>query len=347
MSATKDTIALVRVRLTQAGVPYSQDGQTITAQCPVCHVEGDDAQPMTAEVRGADVAFTCVNGCASGAIVEAITYRHDPRRAAYDAYRVTWTDDKVPKLILPGNPKHDDPIAIAAWCTSVFQLDQEHPVIGFKRLGRRGTEGHALVYRAGGAPPISFEPIGAMYSSLRFLPMLRTQLLSTDQQPYGFRNDHCATIAHVVQLGCGVSIGPDMAEEAATVVGHFTFTAKAVEGVTTYGTPVQRHEAIEALRPELDAYGKQASPNRYLVDENTGEMVIRVSDLQETARNYYAKGLHHGWLDARMDALGWTRVTSQGYQFPGREGRKGPHSRCVVYRGHLPEISENDSQVNT
>ncbi len=36
--------------------------------------------------------------------------------------------------------------------------------------------------------------------------------------------------------------------------------------------------------------------------------MVRVSDLRESARSTIGSGLAHGWLDARMDDLGWTRL---------------------------------------
>lgn len=180
------------------------------------------------------------------------------------------------------------------------------------------------------------------------VPMLDTQLQPTDGEPYGFKDEHCKRIGRVIGLACGVCAAPDAAQEAAAIVGTFTLSAKAVEGLTTYGTPAQRHEAVEALRPELDTHsGRAIGPSCYLIDDSTGELVIRVSDLQEAARRHVGASLPHGWVDARIDNLGWARAHLQGYAHAGREGRKGPHSRCDVYRGHLPSDDADEASVNT
>jgi hypothetical protein len=61
--------------------------------------------------------------------------------------------------------------------------------------------------------------------------------------------------------------------------------------------------------------------------------VIAVSDLAEAARRHTGSGLTRGWLEARMDALGWKRITLDGHLESGRDGRKGPHARICAYRG--------------
>ena len=105
--------------------------------------------------------------------------------------------------------------------------------------------------------------------------------------------------------------------------------------LTTYGTAAQRYEAATALRPDLG--GK-----RYFQDKNTGEYVIRVSDLQKMAREVYGGSIERGWLDARMEALGWERRTLDGHARPGTAGRHGPHAKVSVYRGHLPPPTDVD-----
>jgi hypothetical protein len=87
------------------------------------------------------------------------------------------------------------------------------------------------------------------------------------------------------------------------------------------------------LRRALDsATGRPVGPRRYLIDSESGELVIAVSDLADAARRHVGTSLRHGWLDARMDSLGWERVTLQGHALPGRDGRRqGPHARLYVY----------------
>jgi hypothetical protein len=338
----KDEIATVRARLLQAGLRYEvadDDPGAMTAQCPVC----DSIEPtMTVVITRNKATFSCSHGCEQPAIIAALGERHDPRRDILGAYEVTWTTDKTPKLVLPGIPPHDDLAGLAAWVTSVFRLDPRSPVTKMKHEGHRGPDGHVNIRRAGAAD-LRFEPITALYSARRMIPALGSQLLPTDDEPYGFKDEHCKRIAHVIHLACGACEAPDAAQEAGGIVGTFTLRAKAIEGYTTYGTPTQRFEALEALRPNGDGF---ATPS-YLIDDSTGEIVIRVSDLQTAAREYNGTSLHHGWLDARMDHLGWSRARVHGYAQPGRDGRKGPHSRCDFYRGHMPAEEAETPSVST
>jgi hypothetical protein len=73
-----------------------------------------------------------------------------------------------------------------------------------------------------------------------------------------------------------------------------------------------------------------------MVDDETGEIVIRVGDLAEAARRHTGGSLKHGWLDAILEDIGWSRVQVQGYAKPGRAGRReAPHSGGGFYRGNL------------
>jgi len=251
------------------------------------------------------------------------------------SYAITFTDSKPPKMVLPDVPAHDDPTGLAAWLTGVLQLDPAHPVVRAVHEGLRGPEGHVEIRRARAAP-IRFEPAAAMNSARRFLPVLAWQLLPTDGEPPGFRDEHCRRIAHVVRLLCGVSTGVREADETAGIVGVFLAAATALEGHTTYGTGAQRYEAATALQRAVDDQtGRPLGPARYLIDLNTGELVIRAGDLQAAARAFVGSSLPRGWLDARLANLGWQRLTLDGHALAGREGRGGPHARTVIYRGHL------------
>ena len=256
------------------------------------------------------------------------------------SYAVTFTDTKPPKLLLPEPPAHDDLAGLLAWITSVLRFNPQYPATSVVRQGRAGQDGHVEIRRAEVAA-IRFEPAATIDSARRFLPALGWQLHPTDGEPYGFKDEHCRRIAFVLRLAGGVCDAPDAAQEAAAIVGTFMASAEVVEGLTTYGTPAQRHEVAENLRSVV------LSPPRYLIDDATGELVIRVSDLQDAGRRHVGSSLPHGWLDARMEQLGWTRAQIQGYAHTGRDGRKGPHSRCDVYRGHLPTEDAGEDAVNT
>jgi hypothetical protein len=240
--------------------------------------------------------------------------------------------------VLPDVPAHDDIAGLCAWLTAVLRLGMEHPVTGAVHQGLRGAEGHVEVRRAG-APSIRFEPAGAIGTSRRMLSTLGWQLQPTDSEPYGFRDEHCRRIAHVLRLLCGAVAEATEVQETAGIVGTFLGGAVAVEEYTVYGTGAQRYEAAMALQRDLDANtGRPLGPPRYLIDSNTGELVIRTSDLQDAARRHVGSSLARGWLDARMDSLGWERHTLDGHALDGRAGRHSHHARSVVYCGHLPTV---------
>lgn len=261
-----------------------------------------------------------------------------PRPAAPDlgAYAVTWTDDKTPKLILPDVPEPDDAAGQAAWLTSVLRLDPRHPVTGARHQGQRGPDGHVVIRRAE-APAIRIEPAELMTSGRRLLGVLPFQLIPTDGEPYGFKDEHARRIAHVTRLLCGIADSLTEAQETTGIVGTFLSDATAIEGHTTYGETGERFAALEALQLPADPVtGRPIRAPHYLIDSQTGELVIRVGDLQTAARRHVGSSLRRGWLDARMDDLGWSRVEVQGYALPGRDGRRTRHLRVLVYRGHLP-----------
>jgi hypothetical protein len=254
-----------------------------------------------------------------------------------DRFAVTFTDTKPPKLVLPDVPAHDDTPGLNAWVTSVVRFDRRHPCTGASHQGLPGADGHVELRRAD-APPIRFEPAGAIHTARRFKPMLAWQLLSTDGEPYGFKDDHCGRIAHVLRLLCGDSRAMSERQETTGILGTFLLGAVAVEGCTTHGTGEDRYQAAVSLRPDgsgQEGWSSVRSP-RYLLDANTGEFVIRVGDLQEAARRHVGSSLPRGWLDGRMEALGWVRLSLDGREVSGRTGRHSDHARVLVYRGHLP-----------
>lgn len=336
--ATKDTIARLRVRLSQAGLTYSEENQKITSQCPVC--ERDEPSMIAGVTRG-QMTFQCSNGCDELTIIDKIVEKHDPSRPLHKAFAVEWTDDKTPKLILPGVPRHDDVVALAAWVTSVFRLDVRFPVVKGRHHGVRGPEGHIELVRAG-AQSINFEPAAVVSSARRFGPVLEWQLEPTDGEMYGFKDDHCKRIAHVLRLLCGASESQTESQETENIVGTFLHGARLVEGRTVHGTSAQRYEAASGLSSDGDGRSGGGWGTNYLVDSETGETIIRVSDLQETARRVIGSSLPRGWLDARITSIGWKRYRLDGHAAPGREGRRGgSHVRIDVYRGAWPVDDES------
>ena len=183
-------------------------------------------------------------------------------------------------------------------------------------------------------------------TSRRLHPALTWQLQPTDGEPYGFKDDHCNRIAHVARLLCGTCAAPVEAAETAAIIGTFLSDAIVIEGCTTYGATTERYQAILALKPRVDEQsGRVFGQSHCLIDSQTGEFVIRAGDLQGAARRHLGSSVPHGWLDARMDNLGWSRLTLQGYESAGRDGRRGPHLKCGVFRGLL--VADDDENAGT
>jgi hypothetical protein len=251
--------------------------------------------------------------------------------------------DAKGKLTLPAVPAIDDRAGQCAWLTAVFSLDARHPVTGGAREGLRGALGHVVLYRAD-AQPLRFEPASRINQPPRLIEDLSWQTLRSDGAVHALKGEHARLVAHVVRMLTDAAQALDEEAQTRGIVATFLADAQAVEGHTTYGTTAQRYEAADALQRDLDDHtGRPMGPTRYIVDANTGELAIRVSDLGEAGRRHRGSSLAAGWLDARMEALGWARVELQGYAQPGRAGRTGPHARCNVYRGHLPAIDADDS----
>jgi hypothetical protein len=256
-------------------------------------------------------------------------------------------DDKG-KLKLPPKPEHDDVDGLCKWLTGVFNLDAKHPVTDGERQGLHGPEGHVELRRVG-APPLRFEPVTRLSNPTRLREVLEGCSLHTDGEAPGFKAEHTYAIAHVVRMLCGHFERLSAEAETVGIVDAFLGDAVAVEEHTTYGTTGQRYEAAVALQRTSGEF----EAARYLVDSDTGELVLRVSDLAGTARRQFGS-LPRGWLDARMRGIGWQRLELRGFGLPGRQGRRqGPHARVNVYRGHLPledDEPENvleDESVNT
>jgi hypothetical protein len=144
-------------------------------------------------------------------------------------------------------------------------------------------------------------------------------------------------------LLCGASADLSETDETVGIISAFLTAAVAVEGLTTYGTTMQRYEAAAALQRELDEMtGRPVGAPRYLVDSSTGEYIIRVGELQAAARVHIGSTLARGWLDARMQSIEWVRRALDGHAAASRGGRYGAHGRVHVYRGLLPHVEETD-----
>lgn len=248
------------------------------------------------------------------------------------------------KLTLPDTPAPDDRAGQCVWLTVVLALDPAHNITGGHREGLRGAAAHVVLTRAG-AQPLRFEPASRINQPPRLIEDLSWQTLASDGAVPALKGEHCRAVAHVVRMLTDQTQAITDEQETAGIVGTFLGGAEAVEGYTTYGTTGQRYEAASALQRDLDeTTGRPLGAPQYLIDENTGELVIRVGDLAEAGRRHVGSSLPRGWLDARMHGLGWTRVALDGHRLHGRSGRAGPHARATVYRGHLPAAEGPDDE---
>jgi hypothetical protein len=246
---------------------------------------------------------------------------------------VDWDETtKPPTRRLPEPPAREDTAALLEWLTVVLNLHPAHPIKGVTLEGSAQL-GHIHLQRAG-APELRFEPASRIAKPLTLIPDLMFQMIPSDGEPYGYTVAHARRIAYVVRLLADTSRIDTIEAEMHGIVGTFTRVGIPVWGQTTYGDSEQRFEAADAMRPELDAHsGRPMGAPRYLVDEQTGELCIRVGDLQTAAREYVGSSLPRGWLDARMQHMGWQRITLQGHRLDA-EGRRAGHLFIQAYRGH-------------
>jgi hypothetical protein len=252
------------------------------------------------------------------------------------------TVDAKGKLVLPPVPAVHDIAGCCAWLTCVFNLNPRHPIIGGAHEGLRGPDGHVHLRRLD-APAIRFEPASKINAPGKLIETLSWRMIPTDGAIHDLKGTHCRQIAHVVRMLCGTTKRASDEQDTAGLVGAFLQGAVPVHNLTTYGTSSQRYEAARALQRDLDdTTGRPVGPVRYLIDENTGETVIRLADITEVARRYVGGSVPRGWLDARMDGLGWTRIRLDGHAQSGRERTGNPHARCDVYRGLLPAPDEQE-----
>lgn len=240
----------------------------------------------------------------------------------------SFTLDK--QLKLPPVPPLDDVPGLCLWLTCALNLDRQHAIHGGRRCGLRGPSGRAELFRVE-APPIIFEPVSRINTPLRLIENLTWATIPTDGPVPAYKGEHCRLIAHAVRLLCGAYETLSEEQETGGIVSTFLQYAieiDATKPVTTYGSTAERHDVAVALR--RDEFGHP----RYARDANTGEYLIAVNELQDAARRYIGSSRPHGWLDGRMEAFGWRRVTVSGYD-KAPDGGRGKHARIDVYRGLL------------
>jgi hypothetical protein len=251
-------------------------------------------------------------------------------RQERDPFEVLW-DKKKP--LLPELPADHDLAGLCGWLTSVLHLNRRHPVTRAFHEGVSGPAGHVALARLN-APTIRFEPASKMTSAQRLAETLIFYLQPGDSEPYPWTGVQTIKIARVIWLLCGAWKSSTVRDETEAIVSAFISAALEIRGYT-HGTPPQRYEAAVALRPEINGHG-QIVQYRYLLDLDSDEVAIRVGDLTAITRKVIGGSIAYGWLDARMDNLGWRRVRLEGRSIAGREGRReGAHARADIYRGKL------------
>lgn len=244
--------------------------------------------------------------------------------------------DAKGKLQLPPPPAPDDMRGHCAWLTAAFNLDPGHPITRGERHGLAGPAGLVVLHRRD-APPIEFEPVSRITAPLKLSETLHWSLIPSDGAPYGYKLEHAAQVAHVVRMLCGATAALTSEQETLGILASFEQSATRITGLTTYGPGAVRYEAAKALSRDADGLsGHPVGPPRYLIDTNTGELVMRVADLTAAARHHLGCSVPRGWLDARMAALGWERIRLDGHQ----GGRGGAHARCVAYRGVIAGVPD-------
>jgi hypothetical protein len=244
--------------------------------------------------------------------------------------------------ILADLPQRDDRAGLCEWLTLNLGLDPEHPITNGCRFGTHDHDGIALLYRRN-APELRFTPITRLSTPARLTETLIGCLTSTDGVIPPFTNDHIAYITSAVRWLCEITDEQSHVERFNAITGTFLAGAEPIEEkLTTYNTTSpQRYELADKLRPQRDEHNRPLPP-RYLVDRNSGELIIGVGDLQTAARAAEGTSLRRGELDTLLVERGWKRITIEGRGHPGRPQARGPHLRLYAYRGLLPVVHNPD-----
>ena len=293
-----------------------------------------------------DGGWSCKGGCdpdkATSRLVDWYEHEWKPAQANGQVnatriqHEVTWDNTrKPPKPVLPPTPTANNPAEQASWTTVVLHLSVSDPIVAAKHQGLTGSGGRVELRRLGGSV-IRFEPASKVAKALSFADELVWQLSPADGEPYPWGNQQTIKIARVIRLLCGTSKNLSDRDEVEAIINTFLDASEETVG-RTHGTAGERYEAAVLLRPMLDDRGNPIR-QRYLIDLDTGEYVIRVSDLTRIARQVIGGSVHHGWLDGRMDALGWERRRLEGWGLSRGPNDRGPHARSDVYRGFLGPI---------
>lgn len=252
-------------------------------------------------------------------------YEPAPETEREDKDYPIYFDDKN-KLQVHPHPSGNE--EICQWLTGVLR-SRQHPIFAGQHFGS-GGRGKVELLRVG-AEPMKFEPASLLNTSKH---LIATLVWQADEPPYGLRDEHAREIAFTVRLLCGPHRELTDTEETFGIIHTYVAEAIAIEGHTLHGTVPQRYEALKATRRDLDGTtGRPIGPPRYLVDAQTDDLVVPVAELQTVARRFIGSSIAHGWLDARMEGIGWARISLSAHAEPGRAGRHSDHVHFDAYRG--------------
>jgi hypothetical protein len=253
------------------------------------------------------------------------------------AYELEWRVSEKGKceIVLPPLPDPGEVAGLRAWLTAVFGLNPAQPIIRGWRTGTLADGGAVLERR--GAPELWFTPFSRLCAPNKLLESLNACMAPEDGVAPPLKGEHCPLIAAAVRRLCETGAVQTMRELAQDAIRLAIQDAEAVHGLTTYGlTSAQRFEVATALSRKPTGWP------RYLVDSNTGEFVVRASDVTHAVRALKGTGLRHGEVVDLMGAVGWAKIDIDGHQLPGREGRRGPHAIVSAWRGHLTSTEEGE-----
>jgi hypothetical protein len=262
---------------------------------------------------------------------DILPYAHDVR--LFDVYPGREDGADIGDYLLELVPAGAGPVQLVSVAIDLISHALEFPPLERPRDYQVTSFGRGKVeLERDDADPLKFEPASVLSKAQRLIEVLVWQ---ADERPYGFKDEHAREIAFVVRLLCGPHRELSDTDETLGIVDAYTARAVAVEGHTLHGTVGQRYEALKAMRRDLDGVtGRPIGPARYLIDAETDELVIPVGELQTTAREQTGTSLPHGWLDARIESIGWIRLLVQSYA-PESGRRQADHIGINVYRGSV------------
>jgi hypothetical protein len=286
---------------------------------------GDDAKAIEAELAKVN-ASRCRPPLDHGEVA----------RIAASIARYAPTTDKKGKALLAALPGQQDRQGLLEWLNATLGLDAQHPATGVAITGAAGSAARIEIHRHATAGLV-IEPAEATDVPRRLASALTWGGLPGDTVAPTLSVPQCAMVGWCLRALGDAANRTAANDEASDVLDAHLGAAQAIEGHTIHGDAQACYQAAKALQgTQPDRFGAEYDPGRYLIDANTGELVIRVSDLHAAARRVHGGALPRGFLEGRLTALGWRRVVIEGHEQPGRAGRRGPRARCIAMAGFPP-----------